>query len=156
MGVRGEIFSTKVQLQNRTYFFNVKENRLGDIYLNVVESKNRETGGFDRQSIVLFADDLREFLKGFDDSLKVMEKAAAEKKKALPRKPRTEEEGERDFKKRPRSDSADPHTAGKKKYGRKTEKESYPKAEKEHKPRDRKPQPKTVRAVRRDDDKPML
>jgi hypothetical protein len=39
MGIRGEIFSTKVQLQNRTYFFNVKENRMGDLYLNIVESK---------------------------------------------------------------------------------------------------------------------
>ena len=66
MGIRGEIFSTKVILQNRSYFFNVKENRTGDLYLNIVESKNRETGGFDRQSVILFADDLQEFLRGFD------------------------------------------------------------------------------------------
>jgi len=29
MGVRGEIFSNRVILPNRTYFFNVKENRMG-------------------------------------------------------------------------------------------------------------------------------
>ena len=81
MGVRGELFSTKVALQNRTYFFNVKENRLGDLYLNIVESKNRETGGFDRQSVILFADDLKEFLTGFDESLRVMEKAVREKRR---------------------------------------------------------------------------
>jgi len=81
MGIRGELFSTKVSLQNRTYFFNVKENRMGDLYLNIVESKNKETGGFERQSIVLFAEDLQEFLKGFDGSLKVMEKAYKEKKR---------------------------------------------------------------------------
>jgi hypothetical protein len=81
MGIRGEIFSTKVQLPNRTYFFNVKENRLGDLYLNIVESKNRETGGFERQSVVLFADDLTEFLQGFDESLKVLEKAVRGKKR---------------------------------------------------------------------------
>jgi hypothetical protein len=80
MGVRGELFSNRVMLPNRTYFFNVKENRMGDIYLNIVESKNRETGGFDRQSIVLFADDLQEFLKGFDESLRVMEKTVREKR----------------------------------------------------------------------------
>jgi len=80
MGVRGEIFSSRIILPNRTYFFNVKENRLGDLYLNIVESKNRETGGFDRQSVILFADDLQEFLKGFDESLKVMEKAVREKR----------------------------------------------------------------------------
>ena len=81
MGVRGEIFSNKVSLQNRTYFFNVKEVRLGDLYLNIVESKKKDTGGFDRQSVVLFADDLTDFLKGFDDSLRVLEKAAREKKR---------------------------------------------------------------------------
>jgi hypothetical protein len=81
MGVRGEIFSTRVILPNRTYFFNVKENRMGDLYLNVVESKNRETGGFDRQSVILFADDLQEFLKGFDESLRVLEKAVREKRR---------------------------------------------------------------------------
>jgi hypothetical protein len=85
MGVRGELFSTKVSLQNRTYFFNIKENRLGDLYLNIVESKNRETGGFERQSVILFADDLTEFLQGFDESLRVLEKAVREKKKGVPR-----------------------------------------------------------------------
>jgi len=80
MGVRGELYSNKVILPNRTYFFNVKENRMGDLYLNIVESKNRDSGGFDRQSVILFADDLQEFLKGFDESLKVLEKAAREKK----------------------------------------------------------------------------
>jgi hypothetical protein len=86
MGVRGELFSTRIILPNRTYFFNVKENRMGDLYLNIVESKNRETGGFDRQSVILFADDLQQFLKGFDESLKVMEKAVREKKYSSPPK----------------------------------------------------------------------
>lgn len=80
MGVRGELFSNKVMLPNRTYFFNVKENRMGDLYLNIVESKNRDTGGFDRQSVILFAEDLQEFLKGFDESLRVLEKAIREKR----------------------------------------------------------------------------
>jgi hypothetical protein len=81
MGIRGEVFSTKVILQKRTYFFNVKENRLGDLYLNIVESKTRDTGGFDRQSVILFADDLGDFLKGFDNALRVLEKAVREKKR---------------------------------------------------------------------------
>ena len=81
MGVRGELFSSRVILPNRTYFFNVKENRMGDLYLNIVESKNREAGGFDRQSVILFADDLQEFLKGFDESLRVMEKAVREQRR---------------------------------------------------------------------------
>jgi hypothetical protein len=83
MGIRGELFSTKVILENRSYFFNVKENRTGDLYLNIVESKNRETGGFERQSVILFADDLQEFLRGFDESLRVMEKVVREKRRNL-------------------------------------------------------------------------
>jgi hypothetical protein len=83
MGIRGELFSTRVMLENRTYFFNVKENRTGDLYLNIVESKNREnSSGFDRQSVILFAEDLQDFLKGFDESLRVMEKAVREQKRA--------------------------------------------------------------------------
>jgi hypothetical protein len=97
MGIRGELFSTRVLLQNRTYFFNVKENRVGDLYLNIVESKNKETGGFDRQSVILFADDLQEFLKGFDESLRVMEKAVREKRRGGWRQPAgTEEDKPRD------------------------------------------------------------
>ncbi|MDR0411495.1 MAG: DUF3276 family protein [Treponema sp.] len=80
MGIRGEIYSTKVQLPNRTYFFNVKENRLGDLYLNVVESKNRDEGGFERQSVVVFAEDLTQFLGGFEEALRVMDKAGREKR----------------------------------------------------------------------------
>jgi len=107
MGVRGEIFSTRIILPNRTYFFNVKENRMGDLYLNIVESKNRETGGFERQSVILFADDLQEFLKGFDESLKVMEKAVRDKRHSTPagrdektcrrEKPNREEKDRGDF-----------------------------------------------------------
>jgi len=84
MGLRGELFSTKVVLQNRTYFFNVKENRLGDLYLNIVESKNREEGGFERQSVILFAEDLQDFLRGFDDALHVLEKSVREKRRRTP------------------------------------------------------------------------
>jgi hypothetical protein len=93
MGIRGELFSTKVILQNRTYFFNVKENRLGDLYLNIVESKNREEGGFERQSVILFAEDLQEFLQGFDDALRVLEKSVREKRRGTPnREPRDNEQ----------------------------------------------------------------
>ncbi|MDR2658448.1 MAG: DUF3276 family protein [Spirochaetaceae bacterium] len=84
MGIRGELFSKKVLLQNRSYFFNVKENRKGDLYLNIVESKNKDEGGFERQSVILFAEDLQEFLRGFDESLRVLEKAVHEKRRASP------------------------------------------------------------------------
>ena len=96
MGIRGEVFSTKVILQNRTYFFNVKENRMGDLYLNIVESKNKDTGGFERQSVVLFADDLPQFLKGFEESLKVLEKSVRGQRQSPRREGRSAPRGERE------------------------------------------------------------
>jgi hypothetical protein len=86
MGIRGEVYSTKLQLPNRTYFFNVKENRMGDLYLNIVESKEKDAGGFERQSVIVFADDLQGFLAEFDKALHVLEKEVREQKKK-PRRP---------------------------------------------------------------------
>jgi hypothetical protein len=54
---------------------------MGDLYLNIVESKNKESGGFERQSVIVFADDLPLFLGEFDKSLKMLEKAKREQKR---------------------------------------------------------------------------
>ena len=80
MGVRGELFTTSVTLDNRTYFFNVKENRTGDVFLQVVESKSKEGTGFDRHAVVIFEEDMQKFLKGLDDSLSFIEKQRKQRK----------------------------------------------------------------------------
>lgn len=82
MGVRGELFTKQVMLDNRSYFFNVKENRAGDVFLQVVESKNKEGAEFDRHAIVVFADDMQQFCKGLEDSLSFIEKDRKAKAKA--------------------------------------------------------------------------
>ena len=71
MGVRGEVFSTKLVTNDRTYFFNVKENVYGDMFLNIVESKGTEGGAgrFIRQSILVYQEDLGEFVKEFQKTL---------------------------------------------------------------------------------------
>jgi len=71
MGVRGEVFSTRLVTKDRTYFFNVKENLYGDLFLNIVESKGTEggSGKFIRQSILVYQEDLGEFVKEFQKSL---------------------------------------------------------------------------------------
>ena len=74
MGIRGELFSTKVSCEGRTYFFNVKQNRMGDIFLSIVESKPTEAESFDRRSIVVFREDMRGFLKAFQTTLSYIEK----------------------------------------------------------------------------------
>ncbi len=56
---------------NRTYFFNVKENRAGDVYLNVVESKKRgDDAQFERHSIMVFEEDMAGFLANFDKAIR--------------------------------------------------------------------------------------
>ncbi len=71
MGIRGEVFSSKLVTGERTYFFNVKENVYGDMYLNIVESKGTEggSGRFLRQSILVYKEDLGEFIKEFQKSI---------------------------------------------------------------------------------------
>ena len=66
MGIRGELFTTQVSAENRTYFFNVKENTKGDVFLQVVESKVSEGLGFDRHAVVVFEDEMRPFLQGLE------------------------------------------------------------------------------------------
>jgi len=72
MGVRGEVFTTKLLTKDRTYFFNVKENVYGDLFLNIVESKGSERGGtekFIRQSILVYQEDLGAFVQEFQKTL---------------------------------------------------------------------------------------
>ncbi len=63
MGIRGELFSTRFSSQNRTYFFNVKENRKGDMFLNIVESKKQGEEAFERHSVIIFDEDMDVFEK---------------------------------------------------------------------------------------------
>ena len=78
MGIRGELFTTQVPAENRSYFFNVKENRLGDVFLQIVESKNTDGAGFDRHAIVVFQDEMQTFLQGLNQSLEFIEKKRKE------------------------------------------------------------------------------
>ena len=81
MSIRGELFTTQVLLDNRSYFFNVKENRAGDVFLQIVESKKGDGADFDRHPISIFAEDMQKVLAGLDDSLKFIEKERKERAK---------------------------------------------------------------------------
>lgn len=81
MGARGELYTTEVYLDNRSYFFNVKENRTGDVFLQIVESKNRDGADGERHQIAIFADDMQKFLQGMERSLNYVEKDRKERAK---------------------------------------------------------------------------
>ena len=107
MGVRGELFTTQVVLDNRSYFFNVKENRTGDVFLQVVESKSRNGEDYDRHAICIFAEDMQKFFKGLDESIAFIDKDRKERsKKAAEKK------------------AAKASSTGKKVYKRKNDKEN--------------------------------
>ncbi len=62
MGQRGEVFTLKrfVEDGGLTYFFNVKENRYGDLFLNLVESRKKD-GRFLRFSLIVYSEDFKKF-----------------------------------------------------------------------------------------------
>jgi hypothetical protein len=72
MGTRGEVFSSKASTVKRTYFFNVKENRLGDLMLDIVESKKGEEDRYERRTVIVFKEDLATFLEGFNAAVAFM------------------------------------------------------------------------------------
>lgn len=75
MGKRGELFSTKLDSSNerRSYFFNVKENRTGDLFLSIVESKKQNEATWDRHQIVVFEEDFEQFMKAMQGIMKRIE-----------------------------------------------------------------------------------
>ena len=74
MGIRGEVFSSKMNTEKRTYFFNVKENRKGDLFMNIVESAKHGEEGFERRSIIVYQEDLEEFYREFSKAFNYMKK----------------------------------------------------------------------------------
>lgn len=73
MGQRGEIYSTRIFADegSKTFFFNVKENRFHDRYLNIVESRKTDRG-FKRSSIVVFREDIDKFLEVLNQCIAVL------------------------------------------------------------------------------------
>lgn len=68
MGQRGEIASRRIFAEDgkKTYFFNLKENRNHDLYLNIVASRKSDEG-FKRTSIIVFQEDIVDFADMLDD-----------------------------------------------------------------------------------------
>ena len=74
MGIRGEVFSSRVQTEKRTYFFNVKENRRGDLFMNIVESTKHGENGFERHSIMVYEEDMENFTEQFQKAVDYIRK----------------------------------------------------------------------------------
>lgn len=80
MGQRGEVFTDRLDVGNgrRSYFFNVKQNRNGDYFVNIVESIKR-FDKFERQEILVYEEHLEEFKDKVDNILTVMKRLDSER-----------------------------------------------------------------------------
>ena len=75
---RERVFSVSVKAGKRTYFFDVKKTKNGELYLNITESKkifDNNNGGFyfDKHTIFLFQEDFEKFMKGFNAVMQCVE-----------------------------------------------------------------------------------
>ncbi|MEA1873173.1 MAG: DUF3276 family protein [Bacteroidota bacterium] len=68
---RQEIFSNVVRAGRRTYFFDVKKTRKGDLYLTITESKKVfDDGGkfhFEKHKLFLYKEDFDKFSEAYDN-----------------------------------------------------------------------------------------
>lgn len=77
-GSREEIYSRAVRAGKRTYFFDVKEMRSGEMYITVTESKkrfNQENGRFfyEKHKIFLYKEDFEKFGKGLESVIRFIQ-----------------------------------------------------------------------------------
>ena len=64
-----ELFTESVPAGKRTYHVNVKVSREGVKYLNVVESKRKEDGSYERNSVIVFEEHLKDLLASLKKAL---------------------------------------------------------------------------------------
>ncbi len=63
--VKRGLYSEKIKVGRRTYFFDVKENNEGDRYLVITESKAMPDNTFRRDRIMIFEEYIEDFEKTF-------------------------------------------------------------------------------------------
>lgn len=60
-----DLYTEKVRVGRRTYFFDLKENLDGERYLVITESKAQKDEGFTRDRIIVFSEYIEEFSEAF-------------------------------------------------------------------------------------------
>ena len=69
---KNEVYSTSIKAGSRTYFFDVRENRKGDYFFTICESRkvHDEISGeikFEKSKIYLYQDAFENFIKGYEN-----------------------------------------------------------------------------------------
>lgn len=89
---REDVFSRIVKAGKRTYFFDVKRTREGEMYVTVTESKKKfdEAQGrfvYEKHKIFLYREDFEKFTHGLEDVLKFIETGVAPPPRNYPESP---------------------------------------------------------------------
>ncbi len=76
-----EVYSSSVRAGKRTYFFDVKKTKKGDLYLTITESKkvfHSDDGSFhfEKHKLFLYKEDFEKFTDALEDALKFIKENA--------------------------------------------------------------------------------
>lgn len=61
-----EIHSKSIKANSRSYYFNVKKTKTGDLYLDIAETRKKSDGSFERHNIIIFHEQISQFKKEID------------------------------------------------------------------------------------------
>jgi len=61
------IYSKKLMVGNKTYFFDIRETQAGDKYLQITETRLKEGGERHRSSIVIFKEHFKDFHQALNE-----------------------------------------------------------------------------------------
>lgn len=73
MSQQEELFSRMIRAGRRTYFFDVKENRQGGMYLVISERKASEEGPAEHFRVMVFPEDLKNFMRALGEAVEYVQ-----------------------------------------------------------------------------------
>lgn len=74
MSHQEELFIRMIRAGRRTYFFDVKENRQGGIYLVISERKSSEEGPAEHFRVMVFPEDVQNFMNALGEAVEFVKR----------------------------------------------------------------------------------
>ncbi|MCC7203421.1 MAG: DUF3276 family protein [Nitrospirae bacterium] len=68
MSEKASIYTRMIRAGRRTYFFDVREARNNKRFMIIAESTRSDDGTFNRSSVIVFPDDVENFLTAFSEA----------------------------------------------------------------------------------------
>ena len=68
MSEKASLYTRMIRAGRRTYFFDVREAKNSKRFLIIAESTRSDDGTFNRSSVIIFPDDVENFLTAFSEA----------------------------------------------------------------------------------------